>query len=106
MYVGSENGSDSKPICGQQTEKIFLRVFAIVPAVRTVSGIWIVNILSRDYFSRVLQTSDVGSSKHQITPRLQHPSDFRQRMHRIRKQVLDDFAKEHNVERVVVVRKC
>ena len=103
MYVGSENGSDSKPVCGQQTEKIFLRVFAIVSAVRPVPGIWIVNIFSRDYFSCVLQARDVGSSQNQIAAGLQHPSDFRQRMHRIGKQVLDDFAKEHDVKRVVVV---
>src|SRR6266404_2338907 len=98
MYVGSENGSDGKPICCQQTEKIFLRVFAIVPAVRPVPGIWIVDILSRDYLSRILQARDIRSSQHQIAAGLQHPSDFRQRMHWIRKQVLDDLAKEHDVK--------
>src|SRR5258707_14038516 len=96
MHIGSENGPEGKSVCRQQTEKIFLRVFAIVPAVRPVPGIWIVNILSRDYLSRVLQTRDVGSSQNQIAAGLQHPPDFRQRMHRIRKQVLDDFATEHD----------
>ena len=76
MHIGSENSSDRKPICRQQAEEIFLRVFAIVPAVRPVSGIWIINILSGDYFSRILQTRDVGSSQHQLTARFQHPSDF------------------------------
>ncbi len=98
MHIGSENGPEGKPVCRQQTEKIFLRVFAIVPAVRPVPGVWIVNILSADYFSRIFQTRDVGSGQHQIAARLQYSFDLSQRMHRIRKQVLDDFAKEHDVE--------
>src|SRR6185437_1267503 len=89
-----------------QAMQFIARVFAIVPAVRPVSGIGIVHIPALKQCDHVFKARGIRCRQYEHAARFQHARNFTNRVDRVVRHVFQNFSKYDQIHLLVSEWKC